>query len=379
MPFNGRHWPVCLLPLSVLFVRLVKLPLSGGRTYIMMWLYKVWNMCCRCGHLGYLCIARALIWVNQITAIAPIGYVTASLLDGSTAGIGYHSKRYITVMACAHLLVLALLAPFVVKYTIAFYYWTNKQAQDDLFNTIALVVMIVDVIIILIILCIQIVKRCKLAIFLNSLVDVVKKLQQYSKDFIGPQFFVFLLLKLAYKLYTLFVNIPLLVKRSSEIETRNLLAMVGILYVQLLLAIFAVDIFAILLFLNACYEWLQQRYKEALKIQKLPQLMELNGFEKDFRVIIQLFTSNFQIGLALVLLVDFVNLLASLYAVAYYALADGNQNYSFVAYATTMAIDYYASILAAHLCFVKQRNIKDVLLNRECPQKLEVSEECEKL
>ena len=62
---------------------------------------------------------------------------------------------------------------------------------------------------------------------------------------------------------------------------------------------------------------------------------------------------------------DFVNLLASLYAVAYYALADGNQNYSFVAYATTMSIDYNASILAAH------RNIKDVLLNRECPQKLE--------
>lgn len=338
----------------------------------MMWLHKMLHMCCIIGHKGYLCISKALILVNQITSMTPISFVTARLLDGSKASTGYHAKRIMTILGCVHLMVLTLVAPFIVQHMLKLYSLTTNQKENQLFKTIALIAIVIDVIIVLVILGIQIVKRHKLAIFVNLLMELVNKIEVHAPYFIGVPFFAMLLIKVGYKLYVVLVNVPFMIRNSHEIGPLNLLIIIGTMYLHLLLAIYAIDIFAILLFLNAAYEWLESAYKHALKVEKLPYLMELNELGKDLRVLIKLFTHNFQIGIALILFVDFINLLASLYAVSYYALSQNDINFTLISYATAMAVDYYITILAAHLCYWKQINVRDLLLNRECSQSIDV-------
>ncbi|XP_017076416.2 LOW QUALITY PROTEIN: putative gustatory receptor 89a [Drosophila eugracilis] len=290
--------------------------------------------------LPHVCGLCLLLRFWQLLALAPFR------VGGR---LGARCQRWVTLMALFRWLLLTSVAPFTLWKSAAMYEATNVR-HSTVFKTIALATMTGDVCISLALLGTHLVKRKELATLVNGLTRLHRRrrLSWFST--------VFLWLKLLLSLYELFCNIPFLEGAGSRLPWSQLLAFGVQLYVQHVTSVYANGIFGGMLLILECYYQLDGEDTILARLLKK---------ERSWMRLVTRFVKVFQLGIFLLVIGSFINILANMYAFMSYFVSLHGVPLTISNNCLIMAVQLYAVVLAAHLCQVRSASLRKVCLERE--------------
>lgn len=289
----------------------------------------------RLPHVCGLCLLMRL-W--QLLALAPFR------IQGRR---GARCHRLVTLSGVMRWLLLTSLAPVLLWQSAAMYGATNVR-HSAIFKGIALATMTGDVCISLAIQGAHLYRRRELASLVNSLAKVHRRrrLSWWST--------LFLWLKLLLSLYELLCNVPFLQGAGRRLPWSQLLAYGLQLYVQHVSTVYANGVFGGMLLILECFGQ-QEREQE-------PSMGGLLRKERSWAALLQRFVKVFQLGIFLLVIGNFVNILANMYAFMSYFVSQHGVPLTISNNCLIVTLQLYALILAAHLCQVKARRLRNQCL-----------------
>ncbi|XP_017039626.1 putative gustatory receptor 89a [Drosophila ficusphila] len=291
----------------------------------------------RLPHVCGLCI---LLRFWQLLALAPFK------IGGPS---GARCQRWLTLSAAFRWLLLTSVAPFILWKSVALYEATNVR-HSTIFKIIALATMTGDVCISLALMGTNLLNRRKLANLVNGLARLHRrrKLSWWST--------LFLWLKLLLSLYEVLCNVPFLGRAGSRLPWSQLLAFGVLLYVQHVASVYANGLFGGMLLILECYNQLEREE---------PILARLLQKERMWSRLVQRFVKIFQLGLFLLVIGSFINILANMYAFMSYFVSQHGVPLTISNNCLIMAIQLYAMVLAAHLCQLRSAKLRKRCLQLE--------------
>ncbi|XP_022234815.2 putative gustatory receptor 89a [Drosophila obscura] len=284
--------------------------------------------------LPHVCGLCLLLWLWQLLALAPFSYSRSS---------GARCRRLLTLSGVLRWLLLTGLAPLMLWQSAAMYDATNVR-HSLIFKNIALAAMTGDVFISLALLGAHLWQRRRLAKLLNGLA------QLHRKRKLGWWATLLLWLKLLLSLYELLCNVPFLQGAGSRLPWTQLLAYGVQLYVQHVSSVYANGIFGVMLLLLASLDHLEQQ--DSLALARLLRR------ERRWLRLSTDFVGRFQLGIFLLVIGYFVNILANMYAYMSYFVSQHGVPLTISNYCLIVTIQLYALILAAHLCQVRHARLR---------------------
>ncbi|XP_033245833.1 putative gustatory receptor 89a [Drosophila miranda] len=283
--------------------------------------------------LPHVCGLCLLLWLWQLLALAPFSYSRSR---------GARCRRLLTLSGVLRWLLLIGLAPLMLWKSAAMYDATNVR-HSMIFKNIALAAMTGDVFISLALLGAHLWHRRGLARLLNGLA------QLHRKRKLGWGSTLLLWSKLLLSLYELLCNVPFLQGAGSRLPWTQLLAYGIQLYVQHVSSVYANGIFGGMLLLLASLDHLEQ---------ESPALARLLKRERGWLRLSANFVDLFQLGIFLLVIGYFVNILANMYAYMSYFVSQHGVPLTISNYCLIVTIQLYALILAAHLCQVRHGRLR---------------------
>ncbi|KAH8353807.1 hypothetical protein KR084_002091 [Drosophila pseudotakahashii] len=258
-------------------------------------------------------------------------------------------QRWVTLSAALRWLLLTSVAPLVVWQSFTIYEATNVQLST-VFKTIALAAMIGDFGISLALLGAHLLKRRELAKLMTGLARLHRrrKLSWWST--------LFLWLKLLLSLYELLCNVPFLEGAGSRLPWSQLLAFGIQLYVQHVASVYANGVFGGMLLILECYNQLEREE---------PNLAELLQKERSWLRLVNRFVKVFQLGFFLLVIGNFINILANIYAFMSYFVSLHGVPLTISNNCLIMAVQLYAVLLAAHLCQERSGRLRKMCLEHQ--------------
>ncbi|KAH8391644.1 hypothetical protein KR200_006899 [Drosophila serrata] len=284
--------------------------------------------------LPHVCGLCLLIRLWQLLALAPFR------IQGQR---GAWCHRLVTLIGILRLLLLTSLAPVLLWQSAAMYEATNVR-HSAIFRGIALATMTGDVCISLGILGAHLYRRQDLARLVGSLAKLHRRrrLSWWST--------LFLWLKLLLSLYELLCNVPFLQGAGGRLPWSQRLAYGLQLYVQHVSSVYANGVFGGMLLILECFGQ-QEREQE-------PSLGQLLRRERRWTNLLLRFVKVFQLGIFLLVIGDFVNILANMYAFMSYFVSQHGVPLTISNNCLIVTLQLYALILAAHLCQVKASGLR---------------------
>ncbi|SPP80468.1 putative gustatory receptor 89a [Drosophila guanche] len=283
--------------------------------------------------LPHVCGLCLLLWLWQLLALAPFSYSRRR---------GARCRRLLTLSAVLRWLLLIGLAPLMLWKSAAMYDATNVR-HSLIFKNIALAAMTGDVFVSLALLGAHLWHRRGLAKLLTGLALL------HGKRKLGWCSTLLLWLKLLLSLYELLCNVPFLQAAGSRLPWTQLLAYSVQLYVQHVSSVYANGIFGGMLLLLASLDHLEQ---------ESPGVAKLLQRERRWLRLSTHFVARFQLGIFLLVIGYFVNILANMYAYMSYFVSQHGVPLTISNYCLIAAIQLYALILAAHLCQVRHAHLR---------------------
>lgn len=309
----------------------------------------------RLPHLGALCLLLLLrLW--QLLSLAPL---SLSLKGRRIA----RCRRLLTLGAGLRWLVLLSLSPLLLRQSIALYDATNVK-PSTLFRHIALTTMAGDVGISLALLGAHLWQRHRLAKMLTGLAELQRRTQL--------SWLATLLLwgKLLLSLYELLCNVPFLQQNASRLPWPQLAAYGLKLYVQHVSSVFGNGVFGGLLLILASMEQLEQQWQQ-FPLKKCHLLRR----ERRLLQLCAEFVGVFQLGIFLLVIGNFINILANMYAYMSYFVEQHGVPLTISNYCLMVAVQLYAVILATHLCQLRHTRLRSRCLQLcYVPQELSVEQ-----
>ncbi|KAH8409809.1 hypothetical protein KR222_008292 [Zaprionus bogoriensis] len=292
----------------------------------------------RLPHLGALCLLLLLrLW--QLLSLAPL-----SISMKRRRGVA-RCRRLWTLNAVLRWSTLLALAPLLLRQSVALYDATNVK-PSQLFRHIALATMAGDLAISLSLLGAHIWQRRRLAKVLSGLADMQRRTRL--------SWWATLLLwgKLLLSLYELLCNVPFLWQNAARLPWPQLAAYGLQLYVQHVSSVFGNGVFAGLLLILASIEQLERQW------QQLPQhdKWQLLRRERQLLRVCEHFIGAFQLGIFLLVIGNFINILANMYAYMSYFVEQHGVPLTISNYCLMVAVQLYLVILATQLC--QQRHMQ---------------------
>ncbi|KAH8414263.1 hypothetical protein KR215_001513 [Drosophila sulfurigaster] len=305
------------------------------------------------GALGLLLLLR--LW--QLLALAPLSYIS---------GRGARPRRLVTSLATIKWLALLTLSPLLLQQSVALYDATNVK-PSPLFRRIALATMAGDLGISLAMLGTHLWQRRRLMQLINGLARLQAKVR------LSRRATLLLWGKLLLSLYELLCNEPFLRQNAAHLPWLQLLAYGLQLYVQHMSSVFGNGIFAGLLLILASMEQLELQW-EQLYLDK-SQHWRLHRAEQRLLRVCQDFVGVFQLGMFLLVIGNFINILANMYAYMFYFVEQHGIPLTISNYCAIVAIQLYAVILATHLCQLRHRRLRSCCLElRYSPPELSLEQ-----
>lgn len=286
----------------------------------------------RLPHLGALCLLLLLcMW--QLLSLAPI---SVSLKGRCIT----RTRRLLTLGAGLRWLALLALSPLLLRQSVALYDATNVK-PSTLFRHIALATMTGDVCISLMLLGAHLCKRNKLAKVISGLAELQRRTRL--------SWVATLLLwgKLLLPLYELICNLPFLHQNASRLPWPQLVAYGLQLYVQHVSSVFGNGVFGGLLLILASIERLELQWKQIPRNFGKRQLLRR---ERRLLQLCEDFIDVFQLGIFLLVIGNFINILANMYAYMSYFVEQHGVPLTISNYCLMVTVQLYAVILATHLC-----------------------------
>ncbi|XP_065723159.1 putative gustatory receptor 89a [Drosophila suzukii] len=290
--------------------------------------------------LPHICGLCLLLRFWQLLALAPFK------IGGSKVA---QCQRWMTLSAAFRWLLLTSVAPFIVWQSSEIYEATNVKLST-VFKTIALAAMTGDFLISLALLGAHLLNRKELADLVTGLARLHRRrrLSWWST--------LFLWLKLLLSLYELLCNVPFLEGAGSRLPWTQLAAFGVQLYVQHVSSVYANGIFGGMLLILECYNQLDQEE---------PILARLLQKERSWLILVQRFVEVFQLGFFLLVIGNFINILANIYAFMSYFTSLHGVPLTISNNCLIMAVQLYAVVLAAHLCQVRSGRLRKRCLELE--------------
>ncbi|XP_030370391.1 putative gustatory receptor 89a [Scaptodrosophila lebanonensis] len=290
-----------------------------------------------------------LLWLWQLVDLAPLTYCRRH-------GV-YRSHRLITSGALFKLVGLWIVAPLLFRLTMALYGTTNV-AHSDLFTTIAELTMASDMIISLVLLGAHIWRRRHLAKLLNGVV----RLELHRQGLRRPQLLLLLWAKLLLSSYELLCNVPFLRRHARLLAWWRLLAYAAQQYVQHLSTVYTNGIFALLLLMLTGLGRLEQDWQQYEGDRS--ERRRLLRRERQLLKLCETFVQCFQLGIFLVLIGHFLNILANMYAMLDYFVSQHGVPLTMSNYCLFVTIELYALVLVAYMCQARHARLRDRCLEQ---------------
>ncbi|KAH8388429.1 hypothetical protein KR093_005977 [Drosophila rubida] len=294
----------------------------------------------RFGALGLLLLLR--LW--QLLALAPLSYV---------CGRGARPRRLLTALAALKWLALLALSPLLLQQSVALYDATNVK-PSPLFRRIALATMAGDLGISLAMLGSHIWQRRRLLQLINGLARLQKRTP------LSRRATLLLWGKLLLSLYELLCNEPFLRQNASHLPWLQLLAYGLQLYVQHVSSVFGNGLFAGLLLILAIMEQLELQWQQLYKDEA--QRLRLLHAEQRLLRVCQDFVEVLQLGMFLLVIGNFINILANMYAYMFYFVEQHGIPLTISNYCAIVAIQLYAVILATYFCQLRHQRLRSLCL-----------------
>ncbi|XP_037811678.1 putative gustatory receptor 89a [Lucilia sericata] len=296
----------------------------------------------------------------NITKIAPeMESTSKSLLKWK-----FRTHRLITAMAIFLCIFYIVVSPFMFKMASDLYSNTRSN-QDNLFIIIAKVTMANDVVCSLLLMITHICYRERIVEILNLFNEIVMKVMQLDRDFVSFKIMVALMLKMSLCIYEMFLNFPFIIKSAYKFSTQSIVAFVFVLYLQELNYIFALNIFVCILIMLCCSLQLEKEFECKHILGNNLKILQLIDVQNSLQKLIRLFIKTFQFGIFLNILLYFVTILCNIYALLDYYVTTQHLFRTFIVYILSVALELYSLILVTYLCNRSQRQVKDLLLQRE--------------
>lgn len=247
-----------------------------------------------------------------------------------------------TLSAVFRWLLLTAVAPLILWQSASLYDATNVR-HSDIFKGIALGTMAGDVGISLALLGLNLWNRRRLADMMNGM----SRLHRRRKlNWWGTWL---LWIKILLSLYELLCNVPFLQRAGGHLPWSQLLAYGVQLYVQHVSSVFANGVFGGLLLLLASLDRLE---RENIGVAQL--LVE----ERNQLRLAQKFIKASEWGIFLLVIGNFVNILANMYAYMSYFVQEHGIPLTISNYCLIVTVQLYALVLAAHLCQVRHNRLQ---------------------
>ncbi|KAH8311618.1 hypothetical protein KR044_007216 [Drosophila immigrans] len=288
------------------------------------------------GALGLLLLLR--LW--QLLALAPLSYV---------CGRGARPRRLLVLLAMLKWLALLALSPLLLQQSVALYDATNVK-PSPLFRRIALTTMAGDLGISLAMLGAHIWQRRRLIRLINGLA----RLQAATR--LSRCATLLLWGKLLLSLYELLCNEPFLRQNAAHLPWLQLLAYGLQLYVQHVSSVFGNGIFAGLLLILASLEQLELQWQRLYLDRS--QHSRLLRAEQRLLHVCQDFVGVLQLGMFLLVIGNFINILANMYAYMFYFVEQHGIPLTISNYCAIVALQLYAVILATHLVQLRHQQLR---------------------
>ncbi|EDW81088.1 uncharacterized protein Dwil_GK11869 [Drosophila willistoni] len=279
-------------------------------------------------HVCGLCLLFRL-W--QLLSLAPVAYNDRE---------GVRCRRLLTLSAFLKWLILVAIAPFILMQSAALYKATNVK-HSSFFNYIALGTMAGDIGISLILLASHLWQRQQLAHLLNQFVNL-----HHTTRLSWPATLM-LWTKLLLSLYEVLCNIPFLQDSAKRLPWPQLLGYGIELYVQHVSSVYANGIFGGLLLLVANLNELEEEDGQSLPLKRERHWLRMSSK----------FSSTFQLGIFLLVIGNFINILANMYAYMSYFVSQHGVPLTISNYCIIVAIQLYALVMVAHLCQVRHSRL----------------------
>ncbi|KAH8323621.1 hypothetical protein KR074_000240 [Drosophila pseudoananassae] len=289
--------------------------------------------------LPHVCGLCLLFRIWQLLALAPFKFSTQN---------GANCHRWMTLSAVFRWLLLTAVAPLILWKSASLYDATNVR-HSEIFKGIALGTMAGDVGVSLALLGLNIWNRTKLADLMNGLSRLHhrRRLSWWSTWMLW--------IKILLSLYELLCNVPFLQRAGGHLPWSQLLAYGVQLYVQHVSSIFANGIFGGLLLLLASLDQLE---RENLGVVQL--LVE----ERRHLRLAHKFIKASEWGIFLLVIGNFVNILANMYAYMSYFVQEHGIPLTISNYCLIVTVQLYALVLAAHLCQVRHSRLQQRCLEQ---------------
>lgn len=313
-----------------------------------IWLCTLWSVLInmpRLPHLGALCLLLLLrMW--QLLSLAPLSLS----LNGRPIT---RCRRLFTLGAGLHWLALLGLSPLLLRQSVSLYDATNVKPSTH-FRHIALVTMVGDVVISLMLLGAHLCQRRRLAKVLTGLAELQRRTRL---SWVAT---LLLWCKLLISLYELICNVPFLQQNASRLPWLQLAAYALQLYVQHVSSVFGNGVFAGLLLILAHIKRLDLQWKQyPLNLVKWKLLRR----ERRLLQLCEDFVGVFQLGIFLLVIGNFINILANMYAYMSYFVEQHGVPLTISNYCLLVALQLYAVILATHLCHLHHTLMRSRCLN----------------
>ncbi|KAH8382064.1 hypothetical protein KR009_001650 [Drosophila setifemur] len=283
--------------------------------------------------LPHVCGLCLLLRVWQLLALAPFRFA---------GKLGARCHRLVSLSATLRWLLLTGIAPLLLWKSAALYDATNVR-HSMIFKRIALGTMTGDVGISLALLGTHLWQRRRLA----SLVNGLARLHHRRKLSWWCTFFFWM--KLLLSLYELLCNVPFLQGAGNRLPWSQLLAYGVQLYVQHVSSVYANGVFGGMLLLVSSLDQLEKEE---------PVLALLIRQERSFLRLTKHFVRIFELGIFLLVIGNFVNILANMYAYMSYFVEHHGVPLTISNYCLIVTLQLYALVLVAHLCQVRHSRLQ---------------------
>ncbi|TDG52398.1 hypothetical protein AWZ03_001228 [Drosophila navojoa] len=292
----------------------------------------------RLPHFGALCLLLLLrLW--QALGLAPLSF---------SWGRGARYRRLVTASAWLHWLGLLALSPLLLRQSLALYEATNVK-HSTLFKHIALATMAGDVTISLALLGAHVWQRHRLARLLNGLARLQRR---HTLSWPAS---LLMWAKLLLSLYELLCNVPFLQQNAARLPWLQLLAYGIQLYVQHMSSVFGNGVFGALLLLLGCMQQLDWQWQQPDAACQQHRLLRR---ERRLLRVCDDFVGVLQLGIFLLVIGNFINILANMYAYMSYFVERHGIPLTISNYCAIVAIQLYALILATQMCQVQHRKLR---------------------
>ncbi|XP_050341843.1 putative gustatory receptor 89a [Bactrocera neohumeralis] len=302
---------------------------------------------------------RAVLLTAQVMLLAP-------LLRSKRRG-AYRTHAVLTCFALLVLLLLCGATPFLLRIIASTYERVSVQF-DAIFLLIAMTSQVSDISIVLISMLSQIRQRRHLCDFLNQLQDTVQRVRAiHGRNFITARVLLLLWLQLGLTLYDMLTQLVFLAKLSFKIAPWQIVVNLLSLYLQQCRATLQLVIMCCVLLLIACYTQLAEcleRFSEDSSAE-LTNYEDLVWLQKVlYKLTLQL-KDVFQFPLFLLVVGEFISVLANLYAQLHYYVTTKAWWFAFVFYCAKISVELYLLIHVVYFCCVLHEKVTNLFLDRD--------------